>query len=194
MVSLGWPEPAEFDRITALRNRPAVRACFLDSRPLDPAANREWLARGMRRPHEALLSLRIGEQRMFCGTIGWTAFDARLRTFEIGRLAVDLAAVRPYRARFRDGYPGVAVDASTALLRFAFEKMGLESVTSVFLADRTLARRVNLLAGGCIVGDAERQRPDGSRVRVTCVRLTRLDWLAACAAPAAAAHATAAAA
>jgi hypothetical protein len=78
-------------------------------------------------------------------------------------------------------------------LRFAFEN-------GPRVGDQCLSCRshacppVNLLAGGRIIGDAERQRPDGSRVRVTCVRLTRLDWLAACAAPAAAAHATAAAA
>jgi len=183
MVELGWPEPGEFDLITALRNRPAVRRCFLDPRPLDPVANREWLARGMRRPREGLLSLRLGEKRKFCGTIGWSGYDPDQRTFEIGRLAIDLAAVRPYRAGFRAGYPGVAVDASAALLRFAFERMGLDTVTSVFLADRALARRVNLLAGGRLAGEGERQRSDGSSVRVTCFRLTREQWLAAQAAP-----------
>jgi hypothetical protein len=65
------------------------------------------------------------------------------------------------------------------LLRFAFERMGLDYVTSVFLADHALPRRLNLLAGGRPAGDAERVRPDGSRVRVTCMRLTREQWLAA---------------
>jgi RimJ/RimL family protein N-acetyltransferase len=177
-ISLGWPEPAEYDFITALRNQSAVRACFLDSRPLDPIANREWLARGMNRPQEGLLSLRIGPQRSFCGTIGWSGYEPSLRTFEIGRLAVDTAAVRLHRASFPAGYRGVGVDASVTLLRFAFERMGLEYVTSFFLADRAPSRRVHLLAGGRHAGEAERERPDGSRVRVTYMRLSREDWLA----------------
>jgi RimJ/RimL family protein N-acetyltransferase len=177
-ISLGWPEPAEYDFITALRNRSAVRPCFLDSRPLDQAANRDWLARGMNRPREGLLSLRIGPQRSFCGTIGWSGYEANLRTFEIGRLAVDAAVVRPHRASFPPGYAGVGVDASVTLLRFAFERMGLEYVTSFFLSDRAPSRRVHLLAGGRHVGEAERERPDGTRVRVTLVRITRAEWLA----------------
>lgn len=176
-VSLGWPEPAEFDLITALRNRPAVRAGFLDARPLEPAANREWLAHGMKRPEEGLLSVRIGPQQTFCGTIGWSDYRPDLRTFEIGRIMVEPAAIRPYRAGFPPGYRGVAVDASRTLLRFAFETMRLDCVTSVFLADLALPRRVNLLAGGQYAGDEERERPDGSRVRVTTMRLTREHWL-----------------
>ena len=177
-VSLGWPEPPEYDLITALRNRPAVRACFLDSRALDLELNREWLAHGMKRPWEGVLSLRIGPQRSFCGTIGWSGYDPDQRTFEIGRLVVDAAAVRPHRASFPADYPGVGVDASVTLLRFAFERMGLNYVTSVYLTGRALPRRVNRLAGGRHAGDAERERPDGGRVRVTCMCLTREQWFA----------------
>lgn len=178
LVLLAWPEPAEYDLITALRNRPVTRACFLDSRPLDPAANRLWLSRGMDRPQEGLLSLRFGPQRVFCGTIGWSGYEPRMRTFEIGRLMVDTAVLRPLRTSYPAEYPGVAVDASMALLDFAFETLDLDCVSSVFIAGNSLPRRVNVLAGGQYAGDAERERPDGSRVRVTCMRLTRQDWLA----------------
>jgi RimJ/RimL family protein N-acetyltransferase len=176
LVSLGWPEPAEYDLITELRNRPATRACFLDSRMLDPAANRLWLSRGMNRPHEGLLSLRFGVQRVFCGTIGWSDYEPRMRTLEIGRLMVDTAVLRTLKAGFPAGYIGVAADAATALLDFAFETLGLDFVSTVFIAGNALARRINVLAGGQFAGDAERQRPDGSRVRVTCMRLNRQDW------------------
>jgi RimJ/RimL family protein N-acetyltransferase len=178
LVSLAWPEPAEYDLITALRNRPATRACFLDSRPLDPAANRLWLSRGMNRPREGLLSLRFGPGRVFCGTIGWSGYEPSMRTFEIGRLMVDTAVLRPLRTNCPAGYPGAAVDASIALLDFAFQTLELDYVTSVFLAGNALPRRVNLLAGGQYAGDAERERPDGSRVRVTCMRLARQEWFA----------------
>jgi RimJ/RimL family protein N-acetyltransferase len=191
LVSLQWPEPAEYDLITALRNRPSTRACFLDSRVLDPAANRKWLAGGMKRPWEGLLSLRFGPQRVFCGTIGWSGYEPSMRTFEIGRLIVDTEVLRPLRTRL-PGYPGVAVDASMALLDFAFGTLRLDYVTSVFLAGNALPRRVNVLAGGRYAGDAERERPDGSRVLVTCMRLTREDWLAR-RAPGSAARLTAAA-
>ncbi|MEO8132742.1 MAG: GNAT family N-acetyltransferase [Betaproteobacteria bacterium] len=175
-VALGWPERDEYDLITALRNRPVVRACFLDSRTLDLAANREWIAHGMKRPHEGLLSVRLGPQHVFCGTIGWSGYEPEKRTFDIGRLVIDAAMVRPYRVSFPAGYPGVALDASRALLRFAFERMGLEYVTSFFLADRALPRRINVLCGGRNTGDVERVRPDGSRVRVCCMSFSRADW------------------
>jgi len=178
LVSLAWPEPAEYDLITALRNRPATRACFLDSRPLDRAANRLWLSHGMNRPREGLLSLRFGPQRVFCGTIGWSGYEPCMRTFEIGRLMVDTAVLRPLRTSYPTGYPGVAVDASMALLDFAFETLDIDYVSSVFIAGNALSRRVIVLAGGQYLGDSERERPDGSRVRVTCMRLTRQDWLA----------------
>ena len=177
-ITLGWPEPVEYDQITVLRNRPAVRGCFLDPRPLDIERNREWLARGMRRPTEGLLSIRIGGENAFCGTIGWSGYDPERRTFEIGRLIVDARAVVRHRSTFPPGYPGVALDASTALLRFAFETLALENVTSRFLSDLTLPRRVNVLAGGVKVGEAEQLRPDGSRVKVSCILLTRERWRA----------------
>jgi hypothetical protein len=57
-------KPAEFDFITSLRNRPAVRGCFLDPRPLDLSANRAWLAhRNASAPREGLLSIRLGKER-----------------------------------------------------------------------------------------------------------------------------------
>ncbi len=177
-VSLGWPEPAEYDLITALRNRPAVRACFLDPRPLDIVANREWIARRMKRPHEGLLSIRCGTRRDFCGTIGWSGYVPEQRTFEIGRLIVDAARVRPHRASFPPAYQGIALDASATLLQFAFDTMQIDYVTSFFLADRSLPRRVNLLSGGRPMGDVMRERPDGSRVLMTSIRCTREDWLA----------------
>ncbi len=177
-ISLGWPEPTEYDTITALRNRPSVRRCFLDSRPLDPAANRIWLERGMQRPQEGLLSIRLGTRRTLCGTIGWSGYDPALGTFEIGRLMVDATVVRSHRALLPAGYPGVAVDASRALLRYAFEHMRLAFVTSVLISGLALPRRVNLLAGGVIAGESERVRADGSRVRVTTFVLERERWQA----------------
>lgn len=76
LVKLGWPEEWEFDAITALRNELHVRKWFLDSRPLDPQANREWLRTGMKRPYEAVLSIRWKEDDSFLGTIGWSDWNA----------------------------------------------------------------------------------------------------------------------
>jgi RimJ/RimL family protein N-acetyltransferase len=177
--TLGWPEPREFDQITALRNRPAVRRCFLDPRPLDPAANREWLARGMKRPIEGLLAIRLGDAAgPLCGTIGWSGYDAARRTFEIGRLIVDARMIAVNRNHLPHGYCGIAVDASNALLRFVFEALRFDHVTSRFLSDLALPRRVNLLAGGVPDGETEQLRADGSPVRVTRMLLTRQRWRA----------------
>ena len=123
-VDLGWPEPHEYDRITALRNRPAVRERFLDPRPLDLERNREWLARGMRRPFEAVLSIRLRAGGAFAGAIGWSGYDRSAGTFEMGRVMVDTAAVLPYRDRLPPGYEGVAADAGVAVRDYAFGRMG----------------------------------------------------------------------
>ncbi len=177
-VRVGWPEPAEYDRITALRNRDGVREWFLDPRPLDFAANREWLARGMRRPREAVLSIRLAGGGAWVGAIGWSAYDRQKGTMEFGRMMVDVDSVLPHRAKLPEGYPGVAADASSALRDYAFSRMGIERLTFAILRDNALSRRTALLGGARRVGDREVVRADGSRVALIDLEMTRDDWLA----------------
>lgn len=177
-VRVGWPEPDEYDRITALRNRPAVRQRFLDPRPLDIERNREWLARGMRRPYEALLSIRLKRTGGFVGAIGWSAYDPATASFEMGRVMVDTGAVLPYRDRFPPGYEGIAADAGVGLRDFGFERMGLALMRSEVIGDNALSRRATLLGGARPAGRSRGVRADGTEVDLIHFEMTREEWLA----------------
>src|SRR5256885_17038440 len=85
-VEVGWPEAAEPDAITTLRNRAAMRRQFLDSRPIDPVRNRAWLLHGMDRPYEAMLAIRMKLDRGLVGAIGWSHGNPDRRTLEIWRV------------------------------------------------------------------------------------------------------------
>lgn len=179
IVELGWPDEDEFDRLTALRNRPEVRANFLDSRPLDPVANRQWLRSGMRRPSEALLAIRLRPDGTLCGMIGWTGWSPETRAPEIGRIAVDPDAARVIGALRPEGYAGIAVDAARALCSYLFEVAGAHVLHSTYLADNGLAARLNRLVGARIVTGPRVRRPDGTIANVVNLELTRAEWLEA---------------
>lgn len=177
-VRVGWPEPREFDLITGLRNRDAVRSRFLDSRRLDLAANRVWLAHGMKRPTEALLSIRLASVGAWVGAIGWSAYDPARRTLEFGRMMIDIESVRAHRATLPARYPGVAADASAGLRDFVFARMGIERLTFTILHDNALSIRTALMNGARPVGERETVRPDGSRLPLLDLAMTRDEWLA----------------
>jgi len=178
-VRVGWPEPDEFDRITSLRNRPQVRGRFLDPRALDLQRNRDWLAHGMQRPREALLSIRLAANGTWVGTIGWTGYDPDRRELDVGRIMVDAQAVLPHRASLPDGYPGVGVDAGRALRDYVFSRLDLATMTCVVIGDNALSRRTVLMGGLRPVGTSESTRPDGTKVGLIRFAMTRDDWIAA---------------
>ena len=96
-VRVGWPEEAELDAITALRNRPEVSRQFLDSRPLDAARNKQWLRDRANRPYEAVLAIRMKSDNAFVGTIGWSKGDPVAGALELGRVMVDAGKMIAYR-------------------------------------------------------------------------------------------------
>jgi len=175
-ILLAWPKPEEFDCITELRNRPQVRRFFLDPRPIDAAVNREWLATGMRRGEEGLLSIRWVRSDAFLGTIGWTDWDRCLKTACFGRLMVDHHALRRLYKKVDPSYPGVALDAAMSLRDYAFDEMALKGMTTWYFEGNTLAARVNAAIGMVPLGLRSRLRPDGSSIRTVELRLTRRQW------------------
>ena len=175
-VAVGWPEPEEIDALTELRNRPPIRNKFLDPRPLDPERNREWIRHGMRRPLEALLSIRLKSSRALVGAIGWSRGDPDEGSFELGRVMIDAAIVHRHREALPADYVGVATDAGTALRDFAFRELRLTIIRSVFIDDNRLSRRAVLLGGGRIVGTARARRADGSEVDLVSLELRRAEW------------------
>lgn len=179
IVELGWPEEHELDRLTALRNRPEVRANFLDTRPLDPLNNRQWLRSGMRRPAEALLAIRLRTGGALCGMIGWTGWSPDTRAPEVGRVAVDRYVARAFGAIRPDGYPGIAVDAARALCSFLFDVAGARVLRSTYVDGNVPAARLNRLVGARIVTRLRVSRPNGTTVNVVNLELTRAEWLEA---------------
>ena len=182
LIALGWPEPHEFDALTAMRNRPEVRSRFLDPRPLEAEANRQWLATGMQRPVEGLLSIRLRASGALCGMIGWSHWDPLDASVEIGRLVVDhRLAVRQLRAAGivrSETYPGIGVDATNTLRDFLFESLGLRTMFAVYIGDNARSARVNRLGGGRLVATQQVARRDGSSVTLVRAELSRDEWLA----------------
>lgn len=175
-VSVGWPEADEIDALTALRNRPRVRSKFLDPRPLDPVRNRDWINRGMKRPYEALLAIRLRPSGALAGAIGWSRGDPDEGSFELGRVMVDAETLQRCHKDFPADYAGVAADAGTALRDFGFRVLGLALIRCVFIDDNRLSRRAVLSGGGRIVGTSRVLRTDGTEVTVTKLELRRAEW------------------
>ena len=176
-VRIGWPEDDEVDAITALRNRADVRRQFLDQRVLDVERNREWLRHGMNRPVEAVLSIRMKVDGAFIGAIGWSKGDPEERSFELGRVMVDARTLVRYRDCFPAGYPGVAVDAGTAIRDFAFTSMGLQMIRMVVVEANRLSLRAAVAGGGRIVGSRTECRSDGPDIRLIDLEFSREDWM-----------------
>lgn len=181
-VELGWPEPTEYDLLTAMRNRPAVRERFLDARPLDPERNRAWLATGMRRPFEGVLAIRLGGSPV--GMIGWSHWDPKAGTLELGRVIVAADAVRRAGVVLPPDYPGVAADAAITLRDALFTLLDVQVMRSVYFADNALAARLNVAAGGTLASRRTVERPDGRTVELVEMQMTRETWLAHHASPA----------
>lgn len=176
-VWMQWPEDADIDAITALRNRPDVRRQFLDPAPLEAQRNREWLRHGMNRPYEALLAIRLKFDGAFVGAIGWSKGDPVARSFELGRVMVDARSLVPYRHLFPADYPGIAVDAGTALRDFAFALLELELVRMTVIEGNQLSLRAAVTAGGRVVGTRTHRRSDGSALQLLDLEYSRADWL-----------------
>jgi RimJ/RimL family protein N-acetyltransferase len=175
-VELGWPVPAEFDSITALRNRPAVRRWFLDDRQIDPAANRAWLASGMNRPWESLLAVRWRASCSLVGTVGWSSWDPAAACASFGRIMVDRQALRSLGSPSGGSGLNPMLEAAYAIRAYAFEEMRLERAVSFYVAGNSLASKIQRAVGLHEVGRALRTRPDGRVVTVIETELTRCEY------------------
>jgi RimJ/RimL family protein N-acetyltransferase len=176
LLSIGWPEEHEFDLITDLRNKSYVRKWFLNDRVIDPQSNRRWLAHGMARPQEALLSVRLKRDGCFLGTVGWSDWDLEQAEAWFGRIAVDLSRLRKVAGPFPQRYEGVALDATIRLRDFAFARMGLKHLFTYFIAGNVFAERLNRRVGMQEVQRATRTRGDGTAVETVELRMTRERW------------------
>lgn len=174
-VRVGWPEEAELDAITTLRNRPEVSRQFLDSRPLDAVRNKQWLRHGVNRPYEAVLAIRMKSDNAFIGAIGWSKGDAVAGALELGRVMVDAGKTIAYRSLLPSGYPGVAVDAGMAVRDFLFATLPLRVIRMTVIAGNNLSLRAATMGGGRIVASGIVRRADGVDVEVAYLECSRED-------------------
>jgi RimJ/RimL family protein N-acetyltransferase len=174
-VRIGWPAEVELDAITALRNRPETSRQFLDSRPLDPLRNRQWLLEGMNRPYEAVLAIRMKIDDAFVGVIGWSKGDAATGTLELGRVMVDAGKAIAYREMLPDDYAGVAVDAGMAVRDFLFASLPLRVIRMTVIAGNSLSLRAATAGGGRVVASGTARRADGVEVKVAYLECSRED-------------------
>ena len=175
-VLMGWPEPCEFDAITSLRNAKRVRKWFIDDAVLDLERNRNWLARGMNRPWEALLSIRLSTSGVFLGFGGWSGWNPELGVVTIGRLAIAHDRIVVLRRSFPAGYCGVALDAAIATRDFAFREMQVQKILTSYIAENRHAERINRNLGRVPFGRSEIGRPDCRRLQMVDLELTRKRW------------------
>ena len=176
LIDLAWPDRSEYDLITNLRNQCDIRKWFIDDRPLDLATNHVWLAQGIQRPRESLLSIRLTKGNMFLGIIGWSNWDFVNGTAQFGRLAVDLQRVKSLKDCLPPDYPGIAVDACQTLRDFAMNTMHLKEIRTSYIASNRLARRINHRIGLRPIGSSTVQRHDGAHIPVIELILTRKEW------------------
>lgn len=177
-LALAWPEPHEFDAMTGLRNREAVRQWFLNPRPLDLAANRRWLAEGMRRGEEGLLAIRFAATKDLLGTIGWTGYSPDRRTACFGRLMVDAGKAAALRDRGDWNGRSIAVAAALILRDHVFTSMAFADLTTWYFRANRQAARVNAAVGMSIRGEGMRQGPDGTPIPTVELAMTRQEWQA----------------
>lgn len=175
---LAWPEPHEFDAMTDLRNRDAVRKWFLDRRPLDVAANRHWLAEGIRRGEEGLLAIRLAATGDLLGTIGWTDYCPDRRTACFGRLMVDADKAAALRDQGDWQGGSIALAAALILRDYSFTSMGLEDLTTWYFCANRHAARINTAVGMAIRGEGLRLGPDGTPIPTVELAITRQEWQA----------------
>jgi RimJ/RimL family protein N-acetyltransferase len=184
-IRVGWPEESELDAITALRNRPDISRQFLDSRPLDPLRNRQWLLCSMNRPYEAVLVIRMKIDNAFVGSIGWSKGDAAAGTLELGRVMVDADKAIAYRSLLPRDYAGVAVDAGTAVRDFLFTALPLRLLRMTVIAGNSLSLRAATTGGGRVVASGTARRADGVEVEVAYLECSREDYVRLSSRPAA---------
>jgi RimJ/RimL family protein N-acetyltransferase len=184
-IRVGWPEESEFDAITALRNRPEISRQFLDSRPLDPVRNRQWLQHGINRPYEAVLAIRMKCDDALVGSIGWSKGDAAAGALELGRVMVDADKAIAYRSLLPRDYAGVAVDAGTAVRDFLFTALPLRILRMTVIAGNSLSLRAATTGGGRVVASGTARRADGVEVEVAYLECSREDYIRLSSRPAA---------
>lgn len=177
LITIGWPEKHEYDLITNLRNKTAVRKYFLDSRCLDITQNRLWLESGIQKPKESLLSIRFKNDSSFIGIIGWTDWNLVSSTACFGRLAIDSQKVKKMINCFPVDYSGIGIDASETLRDFAFLKMKIEIAETFILSDNLISKKINESIGLKEFNRKIRKKRDGTMVETIEMKITKDEWL-----------------
>ncbi|MCS7311891.1 MAG: GNAT family N-acetyltransferase [Acidobacteria bacterium] len=174
-VLLARPTPEEVQAILQLWEKPYVgRSARFPFLP-NPSDFSTWLLLrlALGAPYRATLGIRFRPDGRLVGSIGWTGWDPQARTVWVGDLAVDYSVLKSIGRQWPAGYPGVAVDAVTALTGFLFERLEVETVETFIAETNGLARQVARRAGFREVGRFLYPVPTGPPVPAVVFRLSR---------------------
>jgi len=172
-VDVCVPEPSDYPFLIALRNQEGVRRWFLDDRVIELAAGIEWLAARACGHDDVLFLIRHRIRNINIGSIGWCHLDHDNGSVELGRLALDSAALRRL---VRSGEPrsvirNLALDASLALREHAFRHLGIDTIRTCYKPDNIAAAEINRACGMRIC-----QAPENSPANLVYLQLTRTEW------------------
>jgi N-acetylneuraminate synthase len=154
------------DAVVRWRSLPEVQSELFSAAPPTRAEHDAWFADLLRRSDRLEFVILEGDRAV--GTIGLSAIDVAAKSAEYGILVGEASARRQ----------GVARRASKALLRFAFDVLGLESVDLELFSDNTAARHLydGLSFSEVTSGVTAAREKDGRQRAVTRMRLTRQSW------------------
>lgn len=174
-VVLAWPTPEEAQSILRLWKKPYVNRSARFPFQSNASDFSTWflLRFAVGAPYRATLAIRYRPDRRLVGSIGWTGWNPQARTVWVGDLAVDYGFLKTMGHQFPADYPGVAVDAVTALTGYLFGHLGVETVETFIAEANALARQVALRAGFREVGRFLQPVPDGPPVPAVALRLNR---------------------
>ena len=172
-VDVRVPEPTDYPFLIALRNRESVRRWFLDDRPIDQDTGFKWLAARANRYDDVLLLIRHRSKNMNVGSIGWYNLDEGNSSIELGRLALDFAAIRRL-TRLGEPRPAIqhlALDACLALRDYVFHRFKISVINTCYKPGNTGAAEINRACGMRICTTSANSSAD----RI-CLQLTRSEW------------------
>lgn len=142
-VSLRILAPEHFDRVTHLRNRPGVRRWFKDTRPLDPAASREWLRRAALNEIDPVYAVHSAGSGLWLGIAGWTIRTSPAGTeAEVGRILLDSEAMRKLPEHERRELRGLGLLVATVAMDHIFETTGAERARACVRPENHLSKKL----------------------------------------------------
>jgi diamine N-acetyltransferase len=131
-IALRPLERSDLEQLAHWRNDPSNHREFFNVFPIALSGQPDWYADLLRDSRRKLFVIETKVDRRAIGTIGFDRIDWRNQSAELGNILIDAGA---------RGH-GLASEAVTIAMRFAFEEMNLHRLYLEVFAENTAAIRV----------------------------------------------------